>query len=40
MDDNRAHGRDERMLIKSFFEGHEFLYKLVKQLSSGKKPAA
>ncbi|MBI2796842.1 MAG: M20/M25/M40 family metallo-hydrolase [Gemmatimonadetes bacterium] len=40
MDDNRAHGRDERMLIKSFFDGHEFLYKLVKQLSTAKKPAA
>jgi acetylornithine deacetylase/succinyl-diaminopimelate desuccinylase-like protein len=34
MDDSRAHGRDERMLIKSFFEGHEFLYRLVKELSS------
>ena len=40
MDDNRAHGRDERMLIKSFFEGHEFLYQLVKQLSQAKRPAA
>jgi acetylornithine deacetylase/succinyl-diaminopimelate desuccinylase-like protein len=34
MDDSRAHGRDERMLIKSFFEGQEFLYRLVKELSS------
>ena len=39
MDDNRAHGRDERMLIKSFFEGQAFLYQLVKQLSS-RRPAA
>lgn len=38
MDDNRAHGRDERLLVKSFFEGHEFLWKLVKTLSS-RKPA-
>ena len=37
MDDNRAHGRDERTLVKSFFEGHEFLWKLVKTLTS-KKP--
>ncbi|MBI3791564.1 MAG: M20/M25/M40 family metallo-hydrolase [Gemmatimonadetes bacterium] len=37
MDDNRAHGRDERTLIKSFFEGNEFLSKLVKALTS-KKP--
>ncbi len=34
MDDSRAHGRDERMLVKSFFEGQEFLYRLVKELSS------
>ena len=36
MDDNRAHGRDERLLVTSFFEGHEFLWKLVKTLSSRK----
>ena len=39
MDDSRAHGRDERMLVKSFFEGHAFLYRLVKELS-GKKPVS
>ncbi len=33
--DARAHGRDERMSIKSFFEGQEFLYRLTKALSSG-----
>ena len=32
-DDNRAHGRDERMLIQSFYEGQTFLYLLVKSLS-------
>jgi acetylornithine deacetylase/succinyl-diaminopimelate desuccinylase-like protein len=36
MDDSRAHGRDERMLIKSFFDGQEFLYRLVKELSGGR----
>ena len=40
MDDNRAHGRDERMIVKSYYDGHEFLYKLVKLLSTAKKPAA
>ena len=35
MDDVRAHGRDERIGIESFFEGQEFLYRLVKALSSG-----
>jgi acetylornithine deacetylase/succinyl-diaminopimelate desuccinylase-like protein len=35
MDDIRAHGRDERIGIESFFEGQEFLYRLVKALSSG-----
>jgi acetylornithine deacetylase/succinyl-diaminopimelate desuccinylase-like protein len=38
--DARAHGRDERMLVRSFFEGQEFLYRLVKELSSPTKPKA
>jgi acetylornithine deacetylase/succinyl-diaminopimelate desuccinylase-like protein len=32
-DDNRAHGRDERMMVRSFYEGQTFLYELVKTLS-------
>ncbi len=32
----RAHGRDERILVKSFFEGDEYLYRLVKALSGGQ----
>ncbi len=32
--DLRIHGRDERMSVKSFYEGQTFLYKLVKTLSS------
>ncbi|MEO8624050.1 MAG: M20/M25/M40 family metallo-hydrolase [bacterium] len=32
-DDIRFHGRDERMRVKSFYEGHAFLYDLVKRLS-------
>ena len=35
MDDNRAHGQDERILIQSFYEGQEFLYRLVKALTGG-----
>jgi acetylornithine deacetylase/succinyl-diaminopimelate desuccinylase-like protein len=31
--DARAHGRDERMRVQSFFEGHEFLYRLAKRLA-------
>ena len=34
VDDVRAHGKDERVLVKSFHEGREFLYRLVKALSS------
>jgi acetylornithine deacetylase/succinyl-diaminopimelate desuccinylase-like protein len=34
-DDVRAHGRDERMPVRSFYEGQTFLYELVKALSSG-----
>jgi acetylornithine deacetylase/succinyl-diaminopimelate desuccinylase-like protein len=33
-DDVRAHGRDERMLVKSFYDGQEFLYRLTKALTS------
>ncbi|MBA2647240.1 MAG: M20/M25/M40 family metallo-hydrolase [Pyrinomonadaceae bacterium] len=36
IDDNRAHGRDERLGVKEFYEGQEFLHRLVKALSSGK----
>ena len=32
-DDNRAHGRDERLMVRSFYEGQTFLYELVKSLS-------
>lgn len=32
--DGRAHGRDERILVSSFFDGQEFLYRLVKAVSS------
>ena len=33
--ENRAHGRDERILVKSFHEGVEYLYRLVKALAGG-----
>jgi len=35
VDDSRAHGKDERVLVKSFFDGQEYLYRLVKRLSGG-----
>jgi acetylornithine deacetylase/succinyl-diaminopimelate desuccinylase-like protein len=34
--ENRAHGRDERVLVKSFYEGVEYLYRLVKVLGGGR----
>ena len=34
--DNRAHGKDERVLIRSYYESEDFLYRLVKELSTGK----
>jgi acetylornithine deacetylase/succinyl-diaminopimelate desuccinylase-like protein len=36
IDDVRSHGRDERVLVKSFDDGREYLYRLVKILSSNK----
>ncbi len=35
-DDVRAHGRDERIGVRSFYEGQQFLYELVKTLSGGE----
>src|SRR3984957_16835816 len=35
INDIRAHGKDERVPIKSFYEGDEYLYRLVKTLSGG-----
>jgi acetylornithine deacetylase/succinyl-diaminopimelate desuccinylase-like protein len=34
MDDARAHGRDERIAVQSFFDGQEYLYRLVKAFAS------
>jgi acetylornithine deacetylase/succinyl-diaminopimelate desuccinylase-like protein len=36
VDDVRAHGKDERVAVKAFFDGGEYLYRLVKRLSGGK----
>jgi len=36
VDDVRVHGKDERVLVKSFFDGQEYLYRLVRTLSGGK----
>jgi acetylornithine deacetylase/succinyl-diaminopimelate desuccinylase-like protein len=33
-DDNRSHGRDERVGVKQFYEGLEFQYRLIKSLAS------
>ena len=33
IDDNRAHGRDERVAVKAFDQGTEYLYRLVKVLA-------
>jgi acetylornithine deacetylase/succinyl-diaminopimelate desuccinylase-like protein len=33
--DIRAHGKDERVMIKSFYQGEDYLYRLVKMLSGG-----
>jgi acetylornithine deacetylase/succinyl-diaminopimelate desuccinylase-like protein len=33
IDDNRAHGRDERIRVSSLYDGQEYLYRLVKLLA-------
>jgi len=34
--ENRLHGRDERVPVKSFFEGAEYLDRLVRELAAGR----
>jgi acetylornithine deacetylase/succinyl-diaminopimelate desuccinylase-like protein len=34
-DSARLHGKDERVPVKSFYQGNEYLYRLVKMLSGG-----
>jgi acetylornithine deacetylase/succinyl-diaminopimelate desuccinylase-like protein len=36
VDDARSHGKDERVLVKSFFDGVEYQYRLVRTLAGGK----
>jgi acetylornithine deacetylase/succinyl-diaminopimelate desuccinylase-like protein len=36
--DARAHGRDERIRIQSYYEGQEFLYRLTKLLATNPAP--
>jgi acetylornithine deacetylase/succinyl-diaminopimelate desuccinylase-like protein len=36
VDDVRAHGQDERIRIDHYFEGQEFLYRLMKALTTGR----
>ena len=40
IDDNRSHGRDERLGVLAFYEGQEYLYNLVKTFAGGVKSAA
>lgn len=36
IDDSRAHGQNERINIKTYFEGQEFLYRLTKALTKSR----
>jgi acetylornithine deacetylase/succinyl-diaminopimelate desuccinylase-like protein len=33
IDDVRAHGKDERVSVQAFYEGVEFMYRLMKELT-------
>jgi acetylornithine deacetylase/succinyl-diaminopimelate desuccinylase-like protein len=35
VNESRIHGKDERIPVKSFYEGEDYLYRLVKSLSGG-----
>ena len=36
IDDVRAHGKDERVSVQAFYEGVEFMYRLMKELSGAQ----
>jgi len=33
IDDIRAHGRDERIIVQSFYDGVEYIYRLVREVA-------
>jgi acetylornithine deacetylase/succinyl-diaminopimelate desuccinylase-like protein len=35
IDDVRAHGRDERIIVRSFYDGVGYIYELVKEIATG-----
>jgi acetylornithine deacetylase/succinyl-diaminopimelate desuccinylase-like protein len=36
VDDDRSHGRDERIRVNSFYDGVDFYYRLIKTLSTAQ----
>jgi hypothetical protein len=38
-DDVRAHGKDERVRVSSFYDGVEFYYRYLKALTGARRPA-
>src|SRR5882762_585014 len=36
IDDVRAHGRDERIIVSSFYDGVEYIYQLVREFGTGR----
>jgi len=37
MDDIRAHGRDERIMVQSFYDGVEYIYQLLREVSGASQ---
>jgi acetylornithine deacetylase/succinyl-diaminopimelate desuccinylase-like protein len=35
VNDVRAHGKDERIVVRAYYEGLEFMYRFVKSISGG-----
>ncbi len=36
-DDDRSHGKDERLRVASFYQGNEFFYRLIKEVSASSR---
>jgi hypothetical protein len=37
IDDIRAHGRDERIIVRSFYDGVEYIYQLVREIAGAPR---
>jgi acetylornithine deacetylase/succinyl-diaminopimelate desuccinylase-like protein len=37
IDDIRSHGRDERIMVRSFYDGVEYIYRLLREMAGASR---